>query len=98
MQAITDQVLVTGATDGLGKHVAHDLAERGATVLLYGRNREKGHATCQELQDAIGNDVLTYYNADFASLDAVQRLAAAVQTNYEQFDVLINNGRQRPCV
>jgi NADP-dependent 3-hydroxy acid dehydrogenase YdfG len=43
MQAIKNQViLVSGATDGLGKRVAHYLAEREATVLLHGRSREKG--------------------------------------------------------
>jgi NAD(P)-dependent dehydrogenase (short-subunit alcohol dehydrogenase family) len=31
-------VLVTGATDGLGKGVAVDLARRGATVLVHGRD------------------------------------------------------------
>ena len=92
MQIIENQVvLVTGATDGLGKHVARDLAERGATVLLHGRNQEKGRATRQELHDATGNDTLTYYNADFASLDAVGRLAQEIQADHEQLDVLINN-------
>ena len=34
-------ILVTGATDGLGKRVAQELAGRGATVLLHGRSRER---------------------------------------------------------
>ena len=92
MQAIEDQViLVTGATDGLGKHVASDFAKRGATVLLHGRNRQKGQATRQELHEATGNDALTYYNADFASLDAVGQLAQEIQADHDQLDVLINN-------
>lgn len=92
MQAMNNQVvLVTGGTDGLGKQVAHDLAGRGATLLLHGRNREKGEATLQEIQEATGNDALTYYNADFASLDEVRRLAEEVQADHDRLDVLINN-------
>ena len=61
MQAIKNQViLVTGATDGLGKRVAFDLAEREATVLLHGRSREKGEATLQHIRDATGNQKLIY--------------------------------------
>ncbi len=45
-------VLVTGATDGLGRRVAQELAARGATVLLHGRNPERLEAALEEL----GND------------------------------------------
>jgi NAD(P)-dependent dehydrogenase (short-subunit alcohol dehydrogenase family) len=94
-------ILVTGATDGLGKQVARDLAARGATVLLHGRSREKGEATLQEIRDATGNQKLIYYNADFSSLDAVRRLSDEIQADQERLDVLINNagigaGSRRP--
>jgi NAD(P)-dependent dehydrogenase (short-subunit alcohol dehydrogenase family) len=91
-QAVKNQViLVTGATDGLGKQVARDLAAQGATVLLHGRSREKGEATLQEIRDATGNQKLMYYNADFSSLDAVRRLAEQIQADQDRLDVLINN-------
>ena len=92
MQAVKNQViLVTGATDGLGKQVARHLAARGATVLLHGRSREKGEATLQELRETTGNEKLIYYNADFASLDAVRRLSQEIQADQKRLDVLINN-------
>lgn len=84
-------VLITGATDGLGKRVARDLAERGATVLLHGRSHEKGEAVLREIRQATVSDQLTYYNADFSSLDEVRRLAEAIQTDHERLDLLINN-------
>jgi NAD(P)-dependent dehydrogenase (short-subunit alcohol dehydrogenase family) len=91
-QAVKNQViLVTGATDGLGKQVARDLAAQGATVLLHGRSREKGEATLQEIRDATGNQKLMYYNADFSSLDAVRGLAEQIQADRDRLDVLINN-------
>jgi NAD(P)-dependent dehydrogenase (short-subunit alcohol dehydrogenase family) len=96
MQVIKNQViLVTGATDGLGKGVAHDLAEREATVLLHGRSREKGEATLQKIRDATGNQKLIYYNADFSSLDAVRRLAEKIQADQKRLDVLINRQARR---
>ncbi len=92
VQTLRNQViLVTGATDGLGKRVARDLAARGATVLLHGRSREKGEATLQEIREATGNQKLNYYNADFSSLDAVRQLSEEIQTDQERLDVLINN-------
>ena len=92
MKALKDQViLVTGATDGLGKRVASDLSAFGATVLLHGRSREKGEATLQEIRDSTGNQKLIYYNADFSSLDAVRRLSEKIKSEHERLDVLINN-------
>ena len=92
MYVDTNQViLVTGATDGLGKRVARDLAAFGATILLHGRNREKGETVLQEIRDATGNTRLCYYNADFCSLDAVRRLSDEIQAHHERLDVLINN-------
>ena len=47
-------VLVTGATDGLGRRVAHDLAAQGATVLVHGRSRERGEDTVRSIVEATG--------------------------------------------
>ena len=84
-------ILVTGSTDGIGKQTAHDLARMGATVLLHGRNQERGEATLQEIYSATGNKRLEYYLADFSSLADVRRLAAAVQAKHNSLDILINN-------
>lgn len=83
--------LITGATDGLGKQVAHDLAKNGATVLLHGRNQQKGESTLQEIVDATGNENLRYYNADFSSLEETQKMADEINSDLDELDVLINN-------
>ncbi len=44
-------ILVTGATDGLGKRVASALAGRGATVLLHGRSRERLEVTFEHIHE-----------------------------------------------
>ena len=84
-------VLVTGATDGLGKLVAEDLAAEGATVLLHGRSEERAEASVLEIRDEAGNDELRYYLADFSSLEEVRRLAGEIRSEHDHLDVLVNN-------
>jgi NAD(P)-dependent dehydrogenase (short-subunit alcohol dehydrogenase family) len=92
MRPLQEQtVLVTGATDGLGRMVAGQLAAAGATVLLHGRDAARGERALDEIRRATGNSRLRYYNADFSSLDEVRRLAEEVQVGEERLDVLINN-------
>lgn len=92
MGAANDKViLITGATDGLGKFVAGDLAAEGASIILHGRNKKKGEALIEEIQRETGNERLAFCEADFGSLHAVRKLAAEILTNHGRLDVLINN-------
>ena len=92
MREISEQViLVTGATDGLGRGVAADLASRGATVLLHGRSPERLERTLAELRDETGSEKLRTYRADFASLAEVRAMAAEVAANEQRLDALVNN-------
>jgi NAD(P)-dependent dehydrogenase (short-subunit alcohol dehydrogenase family) len=84
-------VVVTGSTDGLGKRVAQDLAQKGATVLLHGRDPERGEAVAREIREGTGNDDLRYYLADFSSLEQTRRLAEEIRADRDRLDVLINN-------
>ena len=61
-------ILITGATDGLGKAVAMQLAHTGATLLLYGRDDARGQQTLEEIRTQTGNTRLKWYRADFSSL------------------------------
>ena len=89
---MSDQViLVTGATDGLGRGVAAELASRGATVLLHGRSQERLERTLAELRAATGSDRLRTYRADFASLAEVRAMAEEIRANEDRLDVLVNN-------
>ncbi len=84
-------ILVTGATDGLGKAVAAALARDGARVLVHGRDDERGARTLRELQSESGNDKLEWYRADLASLQEVRGLADQVASDHERLDVVVNN-------
>ena len=82
-------IVITGATDGLGKAVAAELAPSGARLILHGRDEEKGRALLDELgQRATGQ--LEWRRADLASLDEVRELADALQDE-ERIDVLVDN-------
>jgi NAD(P)-dependent dehydrogenase (short-subunit alcohol dehydrogenase family) len=92
MRPVPEQrILVTGATDGLGKGVAIELAKAGATVLLHGRDDERGRSTLSQIAEATGNDKLWWYRADLASLAEVRELGERVAADHEQLDALVNN-------
>jgi NAD(P)-dependent dehydrogenase (short-subunit alcohol dehydrogenase family) len=82
-------IVITGATDGLGKGLATQLAPSGARLILHGRNDEKGEALLEELQPRATGE-LELRRADFASLDQVRWLADDLEEE-AHLDVLVNN-------
>lgn len=84
-------VLVTGASNGIGKATARGLAEMRAHVVLLCRSKKKGEDTVAEIQrDASGAEV-DLVVADFSSLDAVRRAADEVLGRFPALHVLVNN-------
>jgi NAD(P)-dependent dehydrogenase (short-subunit alcohol dehydrogenase family) len=84
-------ILVTGATDGLGRAVARELAARGATVLVHGRDDARLEETLTEIAEATGSTTLRSYRADLSSLEEVRRLAGEVDQEHDRLHLLINN-------
>ena len=83
-------VLVTGASSGIGRATAIGLAQRGARLLLTGRNPERCDEALAAVQAAGGADA-RMFRTDFARLGAVRELAAAIREHAPQLDVVINN-------
>ena len=84
-------ILVTGATDGLGRRVAQELAAERALVLLHGRSPERLEATLEELRGQTSSQKVGSYLADLSSLAAVRDLADRILSEYDRLDVLVNN-------
>jgi NAD(P)-dependent dehydrogenase (short-subunit alcohol dehydrogenase family) len=84
-------ILVTGATDGLGRRVAQVLAAKGATVLLHGRSPERLEATREELRSQTSSEKANSYLTDFSSLAAVRDLVERIFSEHDRLDVLVNN-------
>jgi NAD(P)-dependent dehydrogenase (short-subunit alcohol dehydrogenase family) len=84
-------ILITGATSGLGFALAEALAEKGATVLLHGRDIKRGRAVLDEIRQKTGNAKLQFYCADLASLKETSQLARQVAAEQPRLDILVNN-------
>lgn len=90
LRVMTGTVLVTGGTSGIGRETVRGLAERGWTVLVHGRDRERGADVCEAVRAETAGDA-TFYGADLADFDAVRDLAAAVRDEHDHLDALVNN-------
>jgi NAD(P)-dependent dehydrogenase (short-subunit alcohol dehydrogenase family) len=84
-------VLVTGATDGIGRQVALELSQRGAHVIVHGRNPERGQQVVADIQRQTDSQIVEYANADFTTVHAARDLAHHVERRCERLDILINN-------
>lgn len=84
-------ILITGATDGIGKQTALELAQMGAQILVHGRDLDKTAKTCEELKLQTDNDAIFGFVADFADLNQVRKLVREVTNRFDHLDVLVNN-------
>ena len=91
MRSLDEQtILITGATGGLGRALAHRAAEHGATVVAHGRDEQRLRELALEVEQATGTSIDTVA-ADLADLREVDRLADSVLDTYDRLDVLVNN-------
>ncbi len=84
-------ILVTGATSGIGKVTATELAKQGHHVVLFGRDRQKTDRVCHEITKASKNDKVDMLIADLSDQTSVSKAANWFNTHYPKLDILINN-------
>lgn len=84
-------ILITGATAGIGLETAKSLAKMGATIYIVARTSDKAKVAIEEIKKNSGNDNIYFFVADLSSLQEVRQLAADVQAKLNKLDVLINN-------
>jgi retinol dehydrogenase 12 len=83
--------LVTGASSGIGKETALQLAVMGATVVIVARDAARGAAAEAEITGRVPLAQVEVMTADLSSLAQVRRLAGDVLGRHGRLDVLVNN-------
>ena len=83
--------LVTGASSGIGKQTARELARLGARVVLVCRSRDLGQAARREIVSSTGNADVELMLADFSSQESIRTLARTFLSQHAALDVLVNN-------
>jgi NAD(P)-dependent dehydrogenase (short-subunit alcohol dehydrogenase family) len=83
--------VVTGASSGIGKEIARNLAYFGATVVLACRDRERGGAALEEIVADSGNDRLSLVIVDLATQSSIRTGARQILAGGAPVHVLVNN-------
>jgi short-subunit dehydrogenase len=82
-------VLITGASSGIGKSTALKIGEAGGTVLLVARTEEKLNEVAGQVEDLGG--IAYVHPCNLSDMDDIDRMANEVLDQHEHVDVLINN-------
>ena len=90
MRADDRVFVVTGASSGIGAAGAVELARRGGTVVPVGRNERRLERVVDRIRST-GGQAADPLQAEFASLEAVRRLATELLGRHDRIDVLVNN-------
>ena len=89
MAAIT--TVITGATSGIGKVTALELAKKGHAIYMLVRNTTKGERVKQEITAASGNKNIYVVECDTSDLQSVRNAAAGLNSKLFAINILINN-------
>jgi NAD(P)-dependent dehydrogenase (short-subunit alcohol dehydrogenase family) len=84
-------IVMTGATNGIGRLAALDLARQGAHLGVVARSRSKADALLQEIEDAAPGTPVDVFLAELSLLADVRRAGEEIAAHYPRIDVLINN-------
>jgi NAD(P)-dependent dehydrogenase (short-subunit alcohol dehydrogenase family) len=83
--------LITGATSGIGRITALELARQGFTTLLAARSQQKAEKTVAHIKREAGHDQVDYLLVDFSSQTQIRRMAAQFLARHDRLHLLINN-------
>lgn len=84
-------IVITGATSGIGKEAALALAKHGARIILPVRNMVKGEEVKRQILDETGNTEVDILFCDLASFDSIRIFADNYKSKFRNLHVLINN-------
>ncbi len=82
--------LVTGASSGIGKALAHSLARRGANLIITARSEGRLNLLANELREKYKSDICVI-PLDLTAPDAPQQIFEKIKENQRSVDLLLNN-------
>ncbi|WP_339102029.1 oxidoreductase [Candidatus Enterococcus clewellii] len=83
-------IVVTG-TGGLGYEAAISLAGAGATVIIAGRNVDKGKSAVQSIKNKYPHAKIDFQRIDLADLSSIENFGKVLASKIKKLDILINN-------
>ena len=83
--------IITGASNGIGKEIAKQLAAKGARIVMICRNELRGQIAKKEIENETGSSKIDLFLADLSSISQIKALADNLEKAYPIIDVLINN-------
>ena len=84
-------VLITGATSGIGKIAAKEIAKLGPKMVLVVRDQPRGMAAWEEITKYSGNDQVEILVGDLSSIEETRLVAREFRKRYKNLHLLINN-------
>jgi short-subunit dehydrogenase len=87
-------VIITGASRGIGKAIAEAFAIEGATLFLCARNKKVLDDTVAALQSTYPNNTIKAMVADLSKKEEAQQFGKWILSNVDSIDILINNAGQ----
>ena len=88
--------IVTGSSRGIGKAIAHRLAEHGASVVVSSRKQDACEDAVAEINAAVGREATVAITANIASKDDLQALVDATRQRFGHIDILVCNAASNP--
>ncbi len=88
--------IVTGSSRGIGKAIAHRLAEHGANVVVSSRKLDACEEAVKEINDAVGRKAAIAVAANIAAKEALQRLVDDARAAFAHIDILVCNAASNP--
>jgi NAD(P)-dependent dehydrogenase (short-subunit alcohol dehydrogenase family) len=88
--------IITGSSRGIGKAIAHRLAEHGANVVISSRKADACEAAATEINDAVGRRAAIAIPCNIADKEALQQLVSETERAFGKVDILVCNAASNP--